>query len=148
MSMKSRAALMLLAAVLSAPGHAAAGALTQARAVASDPINFDGGRVRPEGDPVPASGPSDRRTAAQIAKDEQVKADARARGDLAAPAAGPDAEIAPPKPKEWLKADHLVYGAQGALMGLVIGSIWGLTGLGVGLLVGGLIGYAVSRLSA
>lgn len=139
--------LLIAAAALTAPARAlAGGAITQARTVASDPANFDGARARPEGELVRAGSAADPRTAEQIAKDEQVKADARA--SLAAATPGPDKEIEPPKPNEWLKSDHILMGVKGAMVGLLVGSLWGLTGLGIGILVGGLIGYGLSRLTA
>ncbi|MDD5303462.1 MAG: hypothetical protein PHS14_10165 [Elusimicrobia bacterium] len=146
--MKARVlTLMVAAAALALPARAvAAGALDQAHGVSSDAANFDGGRARPEGDLVREGSPTDRRTAAQIARDEQAKADARA--NLTAPTPGPDKEIEPPKPNEWLKSDHLIMGVKGAMVGLLVGSLWGLTGLGLGVLVGGLIGYALSRIMA
>jgi len=139
--------LLAIAAALAAPVRAAAaGALTQARTVSNDPTNFDGAHARPESNLVRAGSAADTRTAEQIAKDEQVKADARA--NLAATTPGPDKEIEPPKPKEWSKSEHLLMGVKGALVGLLVGSLWGMTGLGIGVLVGGLIGYGLSRLTA
>jgi hypothetical protein len=139
--------LLIAAAALLAPAHAVAdGALTQARTVSSDPSNFDGGRVRPEGDLVRAAAGTDKRTQEQIAKDEQLKADTRANLTAVTPA--PDKEIEPPKPSEWLKSDHIIMGVKGAMIGLLVGSLWGLTGLGIGILVGGLIGYGLSRITA
>lgn len=136
--MIARVLPLLLAAALSAPARAAAPAL--------ETPNFDGARTRPEGDFVRADAGTDRRTAEQIAKDEQVKADARANLKAAAP--GPDKEIEPPKPSEWSKSDHLIMGVKGAMVGLLVGSLWGLVGLGIGALIGGLIGYALSRITA
>lgn len=134
----------LATAALAAPVHSlAAGALGQARSLSSDPAGFDGAAVKPEGTPVPAGATEDRRTAQRIAMDEQAKADARAAVTTTAP--GPDAELEAPKTPEWRKQDHIVAGAQAALVGLLIGSLWGMTGLGIGLVVGGLIGYALSR---
>lgn len=148
MGMKARVLpLMIVAAALAAPAYAvAAGALNQARAVAGDPVNFDGGVARPEGDLVPAGASTDNRTAAQIAKDEQARSDARARS--AAPSLGADVDHPPKKDNEWLKAGHITSGVRGALVGLLIGSLWGLMGLGIGALIGGLIGYALSRFAA
>ncbi|MDP3542604.1 MAG: DUF456 domain-containing protein, partial [Elusimicrobiota bacterium] len=57
-------------------------------------------------------------------------------------------EPEPPQPNEWLKKSHVFSGIKGALIGLLIGSLWGLTGLGIGVLVGGLIGYSLSRFAA
>lgn len=148
MGMKARVLPMIIAAAaLLAPAHAVAGgALAQARTVSSDPVNFDGGRARPEGDLVPAGSATDKRTPGQIARDEQGKADARA--NLAAAAPAPDKENEPPKPSEWSKSDHILMGVKGAMVGLLVGSLWGLMGLGVGILVGGLIGYGLSRITA
>lgn len=147
MGMKAPVLLLALAAALLAPAPAfAAGALDQAGGVASDPASFDGARARPDGGLVRPGAPADTRTAAQIARDEQAKADART--NYAVRAGGPDAEPEPPKPNEWLKKGHLLSGLKGALIGLIIGSLWGLTGLGIGVLVGGLIGYALSRFAA
>lgn len=142
MGMKALVLPLLAAAALLAPLQ------TSAAAPALEAPNFDGARARPEGSFVTAGPSTDGRTAAQIAKDEQVKADARARVAVAAPNTGPDAEIAPPKPNEWLKSDHIISGVKGAVVGLLVGSLWGLTGLGIGLLIGGLIGYGLSKLTA
>lgn len=130
--------LLLAAAALSAPARAAAPVV--------EAPNFDGARTRPEGDFVRAGSGDDRRTAEEIARDEQVKADARANLKAAAP--GPDKEIEPPKPAEWSKSDHLIMGVKGAMVGLLVGSLWGLAGLGIGALIGGLIGYGLSRITA
>lgn len=128
---------------------AAAAAALPARAAPAVPLetpNFDGARARPEGDLVTAGAPADGRTAEQIAKDEQAKANARA--SLKATASGPDKEIEPPKPNEWLKSDHILMGVKGAMVGLLVGSLWGFAGLGIGVLIGGLIGYGLSKLTA
>lgn len=138
--------MMIVAAALSAQAHAAGGALSQARTVANDPVNFDGGRTRPEGDLVPVGASTDNRTAPQIAKDEQARADARAR--TTNPPLGADVDRPPKKENEWLKAGHITSGVRGALVGLLIGSLWGLMGLGIGALIGGLIGYGLSRFAA
>ncbi|UPT75323.1 MAG: hypothetical protein M0D55_06415 [Elusimicrobiota bacterium] len=90
----------------------------------------------------------DRRTAEQIAADEQRLADQRSRAAMSARVHGPDKEIEPPKPNEWLKKDHIIMGVKGAMIGMLVGSLWGLTGLGIGILVGGLIGYGLSKLTA
>lgn len=135
---------VLAAAALAAPAHSfAAGALGQAKSLSGDPAGFDGAAVKPEGALVPAGASTDRRTAEEIAKDEQAKADAR--GGLQARAPGPDSELEAPKTPEWRKQDHIVAGVKIALVGLLIGSLWGLTGLGIGILVGGLLGYTLSR---
>ena len=147
MGMKASFLPMMVVAALAAPAYAVAGgALNQARTVSNDPVSFDGARARPEGTLVPAGTPADTRTAEQIAKDEQAKADARAA--LAATTTGPDNEIAAPKPNEWLKREHILSGVKISLVGLLIGSLWGMTGLGIGILVGGLIGYSLSRIMA
>ncbi|MBI2384576.1 MAG: hypothetical protein HYV14_01050 [Elusimicrobia bacterium] len=133
---------MLLAAAFAVPARAAGPAANL------EAPNFDGARARPEGDLVRAGASTDGRTAEQIAKDEQVKADARARADLKTPTPGPDKEIEPPKPNEWLKSDHIISGVKGAMIGLLVGSLWGFAGMGVGVLIGGLIGYGLSKLTA
>lgn len=132
--------LLIAAAALTCPAQAAP-------AVPLETPNFDGARSRPEGDFVTAGASGDRRTADQIARDEQVKADAR-RAGLKATTPGPDTEIVPPEPAEWSKSEHILSGVKGAMIGLLIGSLWGLTGLGIGVLVGGLIGYGISRITA
>lgn len=142
MGMRALVLPMLIAAAFAAPARAAApGAGLEAP-------NFDGARARPEGDLVRAGSSTDGRTADQIAKDEQVKADARAQATLKASTPGPDKEIEPPKPAEWSKSDHIIMGVKGAMIGLLVGSLWGFAGLGIGVLVGGLIGYGLSRLTA
>lgn len=148
MGMKARVLPMLVAAAaLTAPLHAVAGgALNQARSASGDAANFDGGRARPERDLVRAGSETDRRTAEQIAHDEQIKADARANS--ANLALGADREIEPPKPDARLKSDRILSGVKGGTVGLLIGSLWGLTGLALGALIGGLIGYALSRFTA
>lgn len=150
MGMTSPRLLIMLAAAASAlPARAVAGpAITQARTAASDPISFDGARTRPEGDLVRPGASTDRRTPDQVAKDEQVKADARARVSLSAQTPGADKEIAPPKPNKWITQNLMVAGATGALTGMLIGSLWGMTGLGIGLLVGFLIAYGVNKLKS
>lgn len=147
MGMNSRAMpLLLAAAVLAAPAAAfASGALGEAGRTAANPAAFDGSSARPAGDAVPAGATGERRTAEQIAAAEQAAADARAKQ---APAIGSGKENEPPKPNEWLKGDHIRSGVKGAIIGALIGSLWGLTGLGVGVLVGGLIGYGLSKFTA
>jgi len=135
------ARFLFLALALLVPSFVGAEAVVPAGAP-----NFDGARVRPEGDAVRAGSGTDDRSAAQIARDEQAKADARVT--VAASLPGPDEEIKPPKPNEWLKSDHVFSGVAGAFLGLIVGSLWGLTGLGIGALVGGLIGYGVSRFAS
>jgi len=148
MGMKALALPFALAAVLAAPAHAAAsGALGQARAAASDPVSFDGAAAKPEGTFVPADAPTDDRTAAQVAKDEQARSDAR-RSAAASPTLGADLDRPASEPNEWLKAAHITSGARGVLVGMIIGSLGGLTGLLIGALLGGLIGYALSRFKA
>lgn len=136
--MKASILPTLLAAILLAPaGASASDALDQAAGAAHDPAMFDGGRARPEASLVAPGAPADARTAAQIARDEQSLADARQRPATAV--TGPDMEPVPLEPNEGLK---------GALTGMSIGSLRGLTGLGIGVLAGGLIGYALSRFAA
>lgn len=145
--MGMKACLLPLALVAAAALFPARAAAASALSQASEPVNFDGAAPRPAADAVRAGSTGDGRTAAQIAKDEQVKADARAATALTAKIPGPDSELEPPKPNEWIKPAHILSGVTGALFGLLVGSLWGLTGLGIGALVGGLIGYAVSRLA-
>lgn len=137
--MKARFLLLVLAVF--APCFAAAEGV-----VPSGAPNFDGVRAHPESDAVRAGSGTDDRSPAQIARDEQAKSDARM--SVTAKLPGPDAEITPPKPNEWLKKDHILSGAAGAFLGLIVGSLWGLTGLGIGALIGGLIGYGVSRFAS
>jgi len=147
MGMKVPALAVLAAAAFAFPVSAAAGgAITQARTAAVDPVSFDGARALPEGGLVTPGSSTDRRTPEEIAKDEQVKADARVA--LTATLPGPDKEIAPPAPSKWITQDLMVAGATGALTGMLIGSLWGMTGLGVGLLVGFLIAYGVNKLKS
>lgn len=141
MGMKARALpLLFVAAALAVPALAAA----------SSPLvenpNFDGTRARPAGDPVRVGASTDDRSPEQIARDEQAKSDARPT--LKAASMGEDLEIVPPKPKEWMKAEHVTSSVKGAMIGLLVGSLWGLAGLGIGALIGGLIGYGLSRLTA
>lgn len=140
--------MVLAAAALCAPLSAfAGGAAGEARGVAADPNRFDGALARPDAAPVRAGTSGDRRTAAQIAADESALEQAR-RPTLAAKSIGEDKEIEPPKPNEWLKSDHIIMGVKGAMIGLLVGSLWGFAGMGIGVLVGGLIGYGLSKLTA
>jgi hypothetical protein len=141
--------VLAAAAAFAFPSRAVAGgAIIQARAAASDPVSFDGARSRPEGDLVRPGSSTDLRTPEQIAKDEQVKADARAQVSLKGSTPGVDKEIAPPAPSKWITQNLMVAGAAGALTGMLIGSLWGMTGLGIGLLVGFLIAYGVNKLKS
>lgn len=142
MGMKAFMLLALAAAALAPSRALAAGAVS----LTSEPVNFDGARARPESDAVRAGSPAEGRSPAQIARDEQAKADSRAAA--AAPPIGVDKELEPPKPNEWLKPEHLLGGAKGLLIGALVGSLWGMVGLGIGALIGGLIGYGVSVLAA
>jgi hypothetical protein len=142
-------AAFVAAAALAFPLRAAAGAaINEARGAAADPVSFDGARARPDGGLVQPGSGNDRRTPGQIAKDEQLKADSRSRVNLTGPSTGADKEIAPPEPSKWITQDLMVAGAAGALTGMLIGSLWGMTGLGVGLLVGFLIAYGVNKLKS
>ena len=142
MGMKALVLPMLIAAAFAAPAHAAAPAARR------EAPNCAGARARPEGDLVRAGSGTDSRTPEQIAKDEQAKADARVQATLKAPTPGADTEIEPPKPNEWLKSDHIISGVKGAMIGLLVGSLWGFAGMGIGVLIGGLIGYGLSKLTA
>ncbi|MDP3540901.1 MAG: hypothetical protein Q8T11_00380, partial [Elusimicrobiota bacterium] len=78
--MKASILPALLAVVMLAPaGASASGALDQAAVAAHDPAMFDGGRARAGASLVTPGAPADARTAAQIARDEQRRADARLR---------------------------------------------------------------------
>ena len=136
--------LALLVALIVAPSFASAagGALGDARGAAENPGAFDGGRNRPAGDAVKADSTGDKRTPAQIAADEQILADKRA--GLTAEL-GADKELDPPKPNEWTKKEHFIAGIKGGLLGLLLGSLFGFAGLGIGLAAGALIGYGMSR---
>lgn len=138
--------LALLAAVLAAPTFAAAGGLSDARGAEKNVSFFDGSKNRPEGDAVKAGSTGDKRTAAQIAADEQILADKRV--SLTARPRGADKELDPPKPNEWTKKEHFISGIKGGLLGLLVGSLFGFAGLGIGLAAGALIGYGMSRFAA
>ena len=117
--------LIIAAAALFAPAHAAAGAAL------TDPANFDGARARPEKDPVRAGALTDNRTSEQIANDEQTKADSRANRREPAPTA--EFAIAPATPVNGIPNNRLLGGLMGATFGL---------------LGGGLLAYGLSRLTA
>ena len=151
MGMKDRAHAMMLAAALLAPLQAfAGGAITQARVVAADPKTFDGAAVRPEGDLVTAGSGADKRTPEQVAKDEQVRADAREarasgkKGGIGNLTTGDDVE-APKKVKtEWLSIPLVQTAFCGALIGLLIGSLFGPIGLIAGPLLGAGLFYGLA----
>ncbi|MBI4061089.1 MAG: hypothetical protein HY403_06630 [Elusimicrobia bacterium] len=133
-----RAFLLLPILLAAAPLRAAAGgAITQASGVSSDPANFDGARARAKADLVPAPSSRDRRTTEQVAQDEQAKADARAALAAKAPSRG----IEPPRPDERLQSSETAADPSAD-------TLRGLAGLGIGILVGGLIGYGLSRVTA
>lgn len=123
----------LLAAVsLAAPAYAGAG-LGDARGAAENPSSFDGARVHPGAEPVRPDANADKRTPGEIAAEEQAKADARRSP---APAIGAAPEPAPVAPNpESEPADGN-------------GPLYGLAGLGVGALFGGLLAAGLSRLNA
>lgn len=148
--MNTRALVVLVAAALFAPALAVAGdALGQARVITAEPAGFDGGRGRRDGDFVRAGTSEDRRTAREIAADEQARSDARLRSNLGVSQRLSNDEVEPgPNKIEWTSKSHIFMGVKGALIGLIVGSFWGLAGLGVGALIGGLIGYAFSVIAA
>jgi len=144
MDIRPRLALLVF---LIAPSFAAAGgALGDARGAAQNPGSFDGSKSRPESDPVKAGSTGDQRTPAQVAADEQILADKRAA--LTSRPIGADKELDPPKPNEWTKKEHFISGIKGGLLGLLLGSLFGFAGLGIGLVAGALIGYGMSRFAA
>ncbi len=61
------------------------------------------------------------------------------------PDPGKDAEIKEEKPKPWVTAPLLIRGAQGALVGLLLGSLFGPIGLIAGPLIGAALFYGVSK---
>lgn len=144
MGMKALALPLLAAALAAGPSAVfAAGGLADARGAADNPARFDGALVRPESPAVVVGASTDHRTQEQIAKDEQVKSDARQ--SAAVKANGPDAEIVPPKPNPWLAGNHIRAGVKGGLIGMLVGSLFGLAGLGIGALVGAALAYGLSR---
>jgi len=125
-----RLPLVLLAAVLLAPSSTEAGAaLQEARAV--DSAAFDGARAHSEATLVRPGTQADPRTAADIAREEQIKADARVKLETTV---AQSVQRSPPKPNEGLDESPPKNGVKG-----------GLAGLGIGLLAGGLLGYGLSR---
>ena len=141
--------LALLVAVMAAPSFAAAagGALGEARGAAQNPGAFDGGKTRPESEPVKAGSTGDKRTPGQIAAEEQALANTRSAALTVRPI-GDDKELEPPKPNPWTKKEHFISAAKGGLLGLLFGSLFGFAGLGIGLAVGALLGYGMSRFAA
>lgn len=146
--MKARVHCLLIVAILTAPLRAAAGgAMTQARAVSNDSTTFDGGHSRADTTLVRAGATNDRRTAGQLSRDEQVLADARdarANSGIGHLAPGDDVE-GPKKIKtEWLSIPLVQTAVVGGLAGLVIGSLFGPIGLIVGPLIGAALSYGLS----
>ncbi|MEQ1918932.1 MAG: hypothetical protein ABL955_07005 [Elusimicrobiota bacterium] len=146
--MKARVHCLMIVALLSAPLRAVAGgAITQARAVSNDSASFDGGHARSEGGLVRAGATSDARTPGQLAKDEQLLADARdaqANRSIGNLTSGADVE-GPKKIKtEWLSIPLVQTAVVGGLAGLVIGSLFGPIGLIVGPLLGAALSYGLS----
>ncbi len=150
MGMNTRVLVVLAVSALFSPALAFAGdALGQARVITAEPAGFDGGRSRRDGDFVRAGTAGDRRTAREIAADEQARSDARLSSNLGVNQRLSNDEVAPgPNKIDWLSKGHVYNGIKGAMIGLIIGSLWGLTGLGIGVLVGGLIGYGLSVYAA
>ena len=151
MGMKDLAQALVIAAMLVAPLQAfAGGAFTQARVVAADPKNFDGTPPRPEGDLVTAGSGTDKRSAEQIAKDEQVRADARdaqsstKKGGVGNLTTGDDVEGKKKIKTEWLSIPLVQTAFCGALIGLLIGSLFGPIGLIAGPLLGAGLFYGLA----
>lgn len=148
MGMKARVHLLLIGAVLAAPLHAfAGGAISQARAVSGDASNFDGARAHSDSGLVRAGTGTDRRSAGQLARDEQVLADARdarANNRVGNLTTGDDLE-GPKKVKtEWLSIPLVQTAFCGALIGLLIGSLFGPIGLIAGPLLGAGLFYGLA----
>ena len=147
MGMNIRPLAWIVAAMIAPSLAAASGAaLGEARGAANNPGAFDGSKARPESDPVKAGSTGDKRTGAQIAADEQILADKRAALTVKLP--GADKELDPPKPNEWTKKAHFISGIKGGILGLLLGSLFGFAGLGIGLVAGALIGYGMSRFAS
>lgn len=147
--MNDRAWLLLAVIAVTIPASAFAGApITQAGVVAKEPAKFDGASQRNDANPVLAGGGADKRTKEQIAKDEQVKADARSRGNLAVRTYGEDKEIQPPKPNTWITKPLIQRAFCGALIGLLIGSLFGPIGLIAGPLIGAALFYGMAKYDA
>ena len=140
-----RLALLVVAVSLVAPLHAAAGALGEARVAAQNSGAFDGSRDRTGSDPVRAGSTGDKRTAEQIAASEQARSGNPKQVNLTAPASGEDKEIPAPKPNTWLTWPLAIRAVCGALVGLVIGSLFGPVGLILGPIIGAALFYGVSK---
>ena len=137
---------MLIAALaVAVPSLAhAAGAIGQARTVSAGGTTFDGGLPRPEEDLVTAGTPGKPLTPAEVAKEEQARANARRRSPVAS-TTGPDAEFKEPPPSKWFTAPLVYTGVKGALIGLLIGSLFFPAGLILGPLVGAVLFYGLQK---
>lgn len=141
--------LLLLAVVLLAPARASAGAaLDEAEAAAGNPASFDGAKPRSGAVSVSAGdydyGPGDGRR--RVRRHERP---GYCRTCAPTPVEhGVDREPAPTKAVNFLSGSRFIAAGGGAILGLLIGSIWGLTGLGIGLAVGALLGYGLSFLKS
>lgn len=144
MNTRSLAVLLAVAALL-APLRAAAGALGEARSAGQNPAAYDGARALPEGDAVRASSTGDRRTPEEIAAAEQKRSGKPAAPAVKAPVPGDDLEVKPEKKSEWFTWPLGLRAIQGALVGLLIGSLFGMTGLIAGPLIGAALFYGVSK---
>ena len=131
------ATVLMVVAALVAPALALAGTeLREVSGAVTNPAAFDGARSRPSTEPVRAAASGDKRTAEEIAADEQVKADARSRINPLAPSATPIAELSAAEPAEQSAPQD------------GNGTLYGLAGLGAGALLGGLLALGLSRLTA
>lgn len=142
--MNSRLALAaaLLAGLASLAG-ASTPAATQAGTAMETPRVYDGVPERPAVSAVFAAGAGDRRDPAQIAREEQERA--RARANLA-PLGRPIADPAPAAPPltSW---NPLLNGAKGALaLGIVGFALGGPLGLLVGAAVGGMAAWGLTKI--
>ncbi len=131
--MKIRALPIMLAAVLSAPLHA---------------VNFDGRRSRPDGDFVRAGSPARRWRARWTARNERANAAARARRAAAVAPPGVDHEAGATGPNQYSSADPVTSAVKGALIGVLVGSLFGATGLVAGPLVGAALFYGLALLAS
>ncbi len=140
-------ALLLLAAAVTIPASAfAGGAMGEARGAVENPAAFDGGSVRPDVGAVKAGSTGDRRSPEEIAASEQAKENARTRPNLTVKAPGDDTEVKPPKPNPWTTAPLIRSAVAGGIVGLLIGSLWGFAGMGIGVLVGAALFYGLTKI--